>query len=697
MFKKAIIKNKTNNSFASGNYIPEYDLFRALAITLVVFYHYFSNKIQSGFIGVDIFFTLSGCVISKSIISEISKNGSFSVAKFYKKRVLRIFPNICLYIFLTLILMIFSGDLDSIKNISNDIFRTLFFISNLSVNNPNDYFSINDGGFFNIFWSLSIEEQFYFLLPFIIALSLFFSAKVFPKDKISKKQFNYNYFVNIFSIVIFIITVFSLIYLSKNISDISFHYANSFSRFWQISLGILITLLSTKIHIKSDIHKAFILNNLFLKRVFLYIPIILLIFISFQPISKLTYPNHYSILISLITFLGLTFSPGAIINKNNKYLTPFFFVGKISYGWYLWHWLVLESCRYYSISVSSPFTRLILLSISFLLTILIYKFFEMPLRFNKSHNLHIFLSIIYLFLSFPVIILNSLSENLSIANNQQKEINKKYSIENSLKKFLIKNDYRSKLIMDCDFYEFKLKNKKKSNSFSFMDENCSNKNSKELTNKLRVGFLGDSHAQQFINSFSKKDNYIYPLIGSGCLPEAILDISNNEKNYCKDLGEYIFSKDRLRSLNIIVISFDIIQNRKLVYNLISKLNKEYKDLKIILVGPVPRWENYLPKIAIRNLRGNVKDVYSNLSLNKSNLYHEEILKNDITKFNSPEIFYFSIIDILCQGSIEKKCLVGFSNKEGSISLTSYDKSHLTLETSEEIIRPEFEGFIKSLF
>ena len=321
----------------------------------------------------------------------------------------------------------------------------------------------------------------------------------------------------------------------------------------------------------------------------------------------------------------------------------------------------------------------------------------MPLRFNKSHNLHIFLSIIYLFLSFPVIILNSLSENLSIANNQQKEINKKYSIENSLKKFLIKNDYRSKLIMDCDFYEFKLKNKKKSNSFSFMDENCSNKNSKELTNKLRVGFLGDSHAQQFINSFSKKDNYIYPLIGSGCLPEAILDISNNEKNYCKDLGEYIFSKDRLRSLNIIVISFDIIQNRKLVYNLISKLNKEYKDLKIILVGPVPRWENYLPKIAIRNLRGNVKDVYSNLSLNKSNLYHEEILKNDITKFNSPEIFYFSIIDILCQGSIEKKCLVGFSNKEGSISLTSYDKSHLTLETSEEIIRPEFEGFIKSLF
>ena len=77
------IKNINNSFIKSSSYIPEYDLFRSLAIVLVVLFHFFENKLQSGFIGVDIFFTLSGCVISRSIISEISKNSNFSVLNFY--------------------------------------------------------------------------------------------------------------------------------------------------------------------------------------------------------------------------------------------------------------------------------------------------------------------------------------------------------------------------------------------------------------------------------------------------------------------------------------------------------------------------------------------------------------------------------------------------------------------------------------
>ena len=160
------IKNINNSFIKSSSYIPEYDLFRSLAIVLVVLFHFFENKLQSGFIGVDIFFTLSGCVISRSIISEISKNSNFSVLNFYRKRVLRIFPNICLYVLITFLLLIFSGDTESIKDISKDIIRSLFFISNFSINNPDDYFRINDGQFFSVFWSLSIEE---FFIPANIA------------------------------------------------------------------------------------------------------------------------------------------------------------------------------------------------------------------------------------------------------------------------------------------------------------------------------------------------------------------------------------------------------------------------------------------------------------------------------------------------------------------------------------------------
>ena len=91
-----IIQKNTNLINKDSEYIPEYDIYRSVAIILVVAYHYFGNKIQSGFIGVDIFFTLSGCVISRSIINQIYENHSFSIKNFLK-RILRI--NISIYSF----------------------------------------------------------------------------------------------------------------------------------------------------------------------------------------------------------------------------------------------------------------------------------------------------------------------------------------------------------------------------------------------------------------------------------------------------------------------------------------------------------------------------------------------------------------------------------------------------------------------
>ena len=690
------IKNINNRFIKSYSYIPEYDLFRALAIVLVVLFHFFENKLQSGFIGVDIFFTLSGCVISRSIISEISKNQNFSVINFYRKRILRIFPNICLYVLITFILLIFSGDAESIKDISKDVIRSLFFISNFSIKNPDDYFKINDGQFFSIFWSLSIEEQFYFIFPFIIIFSLILVRK---NNNIfyTKKNFNFKKFINIFSILILAITIISFTSFTIQVNNQNFHYANTLSRIWQIAIGVLITLLVIKKNNYNLSSNSFLIKNIFIKRICLIIPLILLIIISFQPLEKLSYPNNYSLIVSGLTFIGLTFSPGAIIKNHTNYLYPFLFIGKISYGWYLWHWLILESARYYSFSISSPFIRLFLLIISLFFTIFIDYFYENPIRNNKYKFSYVYWSIIYFSLNIPALISSLFYEYLPISNLKQKEISNKYYYGKSLNNFLIENGYSKKLMMKCDLYDLKSKENYEKNIVSFFKNECFyNQNIQPPRKKLNIGFFGDSHAQQFINALPKDNYNISPLIGSGCLLENILKDSKPDKKFCNDLKKLIDNKKIIYETDILVIAFDITNNLDLLFDFLITLEKNYKNLKIIMIGPVPHWENYLPKIAIRNLRGNIKDVYSRISLNNANFLKDEKIREMVNNIKSSRIYYFSPIDILCDDDINKKCLVGFINKKGSISLTSYDKSHLTLSTTGEIIRPKFEELINSI-
>jgi len=155
-------------------YRPDIDGIRGLSIILVLIFHSFPDILKSGFIGVDIFFVISGFVISKLIIRNF-QDDTFSFIDFYSRRIIRIFPALILVLVCTLIfgrLFLFN---DEYINLAKHVVSSSIFLSNFTLINESGYFdkSSLEKPLLHL-WSLAIEEQFYILWPLIL---LFFLKK----------------------------------------------------------------------------------------------------------------------------------------------------------------------------------------------------------------------------------------------------------------------------------------------------------------------------------------------------------------------------------------------------------------------------------------------------------------------------------------------------------------------------------------
>ena len=159
------------------NYRPEIDGLRAIAVFAVILYHFritiFSHDpFKGGFIGVDIFFVISGYLITSIILKELISRGSFSFKRFYERRVRRILPPI---LFVMLISLPFSWMYlmsKSFVEFSKSIVYSLGFVSNFFFHYSGQEYGAENGLYkpFLHTWSLSVEEQFYILFPLLLLL-----------------------------------------------------------------------------------------------------------------------------------------------------------------------------------------------------------------------------------------------------------------------------------------------------------------------------------------------------------------------------------------------------------------------------------------------------------------------------------------------------------------------------------------------
>ncbi|MCU4329274.1 acyltransferase [Acinetobacter pittii] len=362
-----------NNSF-------RYDIngLRAYAVILVVLFHFGILGFSGGFIGVDIFFVISGFLMTKIITDQI-QNKKFSLIKFYLARGIRILPALLFLTFIIAIIGWFILIPEEYKNYAKHAFSSINFLSNLIYyKESGDYFSIDTHNKILLHtWSLSVEWQFYIILPIVL---IFFS-------KISKSK-------NIFSLLIvgsFVLSlILSYIITQKN-QMFSFYMIPT--RAWEMLAGGLVYLYCSKINLSQT--NKYIFEYLG----FSFIIISLILFKSTSP-----WPSINATLPVVGTMLII------ISNNQHSLLTKpklFQFFGNSSYSIYLWHWPIVFFLSY--LSIHSPLSTTIAIILSVFLGWLSYHLIEKTTRKKlsklsilKSYSILIFtilcLSIVYIYI-----------------------------------------------------------------------------------------------------------------------------------------------------------------------------------------------------------------------------------------------------------------------------------------------------------
>ncbi|MEE4167085.1 MAG: acyltransferase, partial [Desulfocapsaceae bacterium] len=352
-------------------YRADIDGLRTLAILPVVFFHAGLPLFSGGYVGVDIFFVISGFLIG-GIIIDARHEGTFSYIQFYERRARRLLPALFTVVSATLIagyVLLIPGDY---RELFESARYTVVFISNFFFMNTIDYFS-QESEFMPLLhtWSLAIEEQFYIFWPLVIALY------VKMTDTVSKR------FGIAFLLSILIISLISSV-ISIRTDPVMTFYMIPF-RLWELALG---TVIAIAMRTWPDLVKG--------ERVWLFPPwlpysagLILCIVSVFTLDKQSLFPALNAVPVCIGTALLLLFgdskaNPAAWVFRR----PPVVFIGKVSYSWYLWHWVVLAFFRVYQekivLSGNHAFLCIVL---SLLLAIITWYLIENPMRFKASKSL----------------------------------------------------------------------------------------------------------------------------------------------------------------------------------------------------------------------------------------------------------------------------------------------------------------------
>lgn len=359
------------------NYRSDIDGLRAIAILFVLFFHGGLTLFPSGFIGVDVFFVISGFLIT-SIIEKSLQNNRFSFMDFYSRRLWRLQPVfICLIVVTTLVTLFYYLP-DDLMLFSKSARKTSIFTSNVFFKNvTSDYFSPDSNQLPLLhMWSLSVEWQCYFILP--VGIYLLYRL-VGPQHRI---KITY----------LLTITFFAL--------SMYYSWSNPAKTYYQFSSRIFEFLIGSCVASASG-SKRFLANKYVLNFITV-LAVLTLFYIAMHHDINIGFPNWYTLILCLATAILIAAGqqePQPIVTYALS-LRPLVFIGLISYSLYIWHWPVLALIRYLNIEESN----LVLLVTFGLISIIAYlswRFIEKPAR--KLHRIRFSYTVVCL-LIMPVFV-----------------------------------------------------------------------------------------------------------------------------------------------------------------------------------------------------------------------------------------------------------------------------------------------------
>ena len=335
----------------SLKYRPEIDGLRAIAVLSVIFYHGNVNLFSGGFSGVDIFFVISGYLITSIIIKQIRAE-QFSLLEFYEKRIRRIIPALYFVVFTSIILSVFILNPNDLRDFFQSVLATPIFATNILFWREIDYFSTSvDFKPLVHFWSLSVEEQYYFLFPVFLMI-------LWKRNKFELTTY--------FLIVVCALSLLLAEWAVHTMPTAAFYLLPT--RMWEILLGSLCAI------------KLYNSNGSKNSNIFSALGLVLIIFSIFYLDDNTRPPGLFILFPTIGAAIIILYSQGTIVESilKSRFLVS---IGLISYSLYLWHNVVFVFYRHLlGVELLNGWHFVCLVFLIFCLSYLSWRLVERPFR-----------------------------------------------------------------------------------------------------------------------------------------------------------------------------------------------------------------------------------------------------------------------------------------------------------------------------
>lgn len=608
-------------------YRSEIDGLRALAVVPVILFHAGFELFSGGFVGVDVFFVISGYLITTIILSELEQD-KFSILNFYERRARRILPALFLVMLVCIPFAWFSLLLNDMKDFSQSLVAVSLFLSNILF--------LGESGYFDTAaevkpllhtWSLAVEEQYYVLFPLFLMLFWKFGRRWI-----------------LFTLGLVLFASLALAQWAAYAEPAAAFYLLP-TRAWELLIGAFAAFYLLQAN-RKDFGKVLSELGGWLGVAF--------IFFSVFAYSKATpFPGLYALLPTLGTLLIILFATQQTnVGKfvGNK---VFVGIGLISYSAYLWHQPLFAFARHQGSTEPSQTIFFVLSASSLFLAYFSWKYVESPFRLrNKIPRKYVIYfgltgSVLFISLGMLGILSNGFESRL---NNHQRELL-------SFNSYDFQETYR---LGECFLNAEQPPAEFKKICFS---EGGSDS----------ILLWGDSHAAAFAYGLRKKLTNISQYTASGCPP--LLGVADSWRPMCEDINKFVSEEIATKKPKTIILHANwlLYDYLKPVVNLVKTLKyikKWSPNSRIILVGGVPQYEPSLPTYMVNrhiDLLDNAKALSP--TYDKISLLDEQI-RHVGSEFGA---LFFSSLDSFCDSD---NCLVA-ERYNGVLMPTAWDDAHLT--------------------
>jgi peptidoglycan/LPS O-acetylase OafA/YrhL len=558
---------EANKGFApSLHYRADIDGLRAVAVLSVLAYHLKIGWFRGGFVGVDIFFVISGYLISAIILKDIAA-GKFSIATFYERRIRRIFPALIVTLLGTSFLAYLYFLPAELMSFAKSLLAALFSLSNFYFWRHSGYFSAPVETIPLIHtWSLAVEEQFYVFLPIFLAAA----HRYFPRR------------VRLPVIAIAIISFALSAVGAFRYPTATFYLAHT--RAWELMLGVLISL---------EVFPT--ISRLAIRNLATAAGIALICFAVFAYSSATPFPGVAALApcVGAALIIAAGRSGNSIVGRVLS-LKPVAFIGLISYSLYLWHWPIIvfqgmESPLVSGVSVRAA--KLISIAISLAVATLSWKFVEAPFRAGRMRMPRVAL---FKIASAAAAAVAAVAITAIISRG-------------------FPSRYPSKAIQVASYLDYDSAKYFRdgtcfiSSEYRYSDYNFS-ECLREDPHKKNYLLFGDSHAAHLWYGLSTKLDGVNLLqaTASGCKPT--LDQPMLPGATCKQLMSYIY-KDYLPNHQVDRLLIAARWQDEDLLPLSRSLDwLKGRGISVVLFGPMVQYNMALPRLLAFSIRGNDRAI-----------------------------------------------------------------------------------------